>query len=119
MPIASLFLRDLPADAPRDPQPRICIFHDIEENVDTPISSGECTESLTRMLELESDFGMTATYSVLGTALDRKRREIIASNPCHAIGFHSFNHDLGNMTQLRQCREVDLRIRGTGRLDPK
>jgi hypothetical protein len=106
-------LRDVPADAPRDPRrPRICIFHDIEENVDTPISSAECAESLTRMLKLESDVGVTATYCVLGTALDRKRREIIASNPCHAIGFHSFNHDLGDMTQLRQCREVDLRIRG-------
>jgi hypothetical protein len=106
-------LQDLPSDAPLDPpRPRICIFHDIEENVDTPISSAECVESLTQMLKLEKDFGVTATYCVLGTALDRKRGEIISSNPCHAIGFHSFNHDLGDMTQLRQCREVDLRVRG-------
>jgi hypothetical protein len=64
------------------------------------------------MLAIEREFGLDATYDVLGTLLERKRSEIWASNPRHSIAFHSFDHHLENLTQLRQCREVDLRVRG-------
>jgi glycosyltransferase involved in cell wall biosynthesis len=93
-------------------RPQICIFHDIEENVDTDISAAACVDNLGQMLAIEKDFGVEATYDVLGTLLERKRSEIWASNPRHSIAFHSFNHRIENLTQLQRCREVDLRVRG-------
>jgi hypothetical protein len=91
---------------------RICVFHDIEENVDTPISSAQCADNLGHMLQIERYFGLNATYNILGTLFTRKVDQIRASNPKHSIGFHSFNHDLADLTQLSQCRRVDLRVRG-------
>jgi hypothetical protein len=93
-------------------RPNICIFHDIEENVDTSVSAAECADNLRRMLAIEKEFGVVATYNVLGTLLEPKRNEILASNPQHSIGFHSFDHRAKELNQLRQCREVDLRIKG-------
>jgi glycosyltransferase involved in cell wall biosynthesis len=93
-------------------RPQICIFHDTEENVDTDISAARCADNLGRMLTIEKDFGVDATYDVLGTLLERKQSEIRASNPRHSIAFHSFNHHIEDLTQLQQCREVDLRVRG-------
>src|SRR5690242_13395476 len=91
---------------------QICIFHDIEENVDTDIPTAACADNLGRMLAIEKAFGVDATYDVLGTLLRRKRTEICASNPRHSLAFHSFNHRIEDLTQLQQCREVDLRVRG-------
>jgi hypothetical protein len=91
---------------------RICIFHDVEEDVDTEISSAECADNLTHMLQVERSFGLKATYNILGTLFSRKNDEIRISNPDHAIGFHSFNHHLWDLAQLSQCRAVDLRVRG-------
>jgi hypothetical protein len=91
---------------------RMCIFHDIEEDVDTKISSVECADNLTRMLQVERSFGLKATYNILGTLFNRKIDEIRISNPNHSIAFHSFNHQLCDLAQLSQCRAVDLRVRG-------
>ena len=91
---------------------RLCIFHDIEENVDTQISSTECAENLARMLQIEKSFCLDTTYDVLGMLFERKRDLIRASNPRHSIGFHSFNHNLRDLAQLPKCRSVDLRVRG-------
>jgi hypothetical protein len=90
----------------------ICVFHDIEEDVDTRISPVECARNLTTMLEIEKAFGVNATYNVLGLLLHRKRDEIQTSNPHHSVAFHSFNHNLDDTTQLQQCRRIDLRVRG-------
>lgn len=105
-------LRPAQATAPVDPRPHVCIFHDIEENIDTTISPTECADNFKQMLEVEKDMGIPATYCVVGKFLNRKREEITASNARHAIGFHSYNHNLADLTQLKQCRDADLRIRG-------
>ena len=91
---------------------QICISHDVEENVDTKISSAECADNLSRMLQIEQSFGLDVTYNVLGTLFQRKNAEIKAFNPNHSIGFHSFNHDLKDQAQLPKCRAVHLRVRG-------
>jgi len=96
----------------QETRPRICLFHDIEENVDTSISPAECADNLSRMLSIEKEFGIATTYNVLGTLLEQKRSEILGSNPEHSIGFHSFDHRIGDLDQLRQCRQVDLRVKG-------
>jgi hypothetical protein len=90
----------------------LCIFHDIEENVNTPIAADECAENLQRMLEIEKSFGVDATYNVLGVIFERKNSVIRASNRHHSIGFHSFNHRLNDLAQLPKCRNVSLRVRG-------
>jgi hypothetical protein len=91
---------------------RICVFHDVEGNVDTPVSSAECVDNLDRMLQIEQCLDLNATYNILGTLFSRKIAQVRASNPKHSIGFHSFNHELTDLTQLPQCRRVDLRVRG-------
>jgi hypothetical protein len=91
---------------------RICIWHDIEEDVDTEISPAECAGNLQRMLHIERSFGLSTTYDILGTLFGRKWNEIRAINSQHSIAFHSFNHDLADLTQLHKCRAVDLRVRG-------
>ena len=101
-----------PSTALIDRRPAVCVFHDIEENVDAPASAEECADNLARMLRIERGRGVVATYNVLGNLLHRKKAEILAANRSHAMGFHSFNHDLADKRQLMQCREVDLRIRG-------
>jgi hypothetical protein len=88
------------------------LFHDIEENVDASVSATECADNLRQMLAIEKQFGVVGTYDVLGTLLERKRTEILASNPQHSIGFHSFDHRLKDLNQLRQCREIDLSVKG-------
>jgi hypothetical protein len=105
------------------PRDLICVFHDIEENVDAPVSTAECCENLAHMLKVERDRGVDSTYNILGILFDCKRDQILTSNNRHSIAFHSFNHDLGDLRQLPQCREVDLRVRGyrppKSRITPK
>jgi hypothetical protein len=95
-----------------DGRKNICIFHDIEENVDAPVSVMECRTNLQRMLAIEKQLGVTATYCILGRLLDRNREIILGDNPHHAIGFHSVDHDVTRLDQLSRCREIDLRVRG-------
>lgn len=97
---------------PSQPVASICIFHDIEENVDTPVSPQECRKSLTAMLEIESQMEVQASYNLLGTLFRDKQGQIRASDPGHSLAFHSFNHDLADETQLARCRDIDLQIRG-------
>lgn len=92
--------------------PAIAIFHDIEEDIDTPVSVAECEKHLAAMLETERRFGVAATYSVVGNLISKKRSQILASNARHAIGFHSYDHDKRSRNHLARCREVDLRVRG-------
>jgi hypothetical protein len=98
--------------AQTDAQPKICIFHDIEENVDTDVSPSECADNLARILEIEKSFGINTTYNILGLLFSTKYPEIISSNGAHSIGFHSFNHNIADVEQLARCRHVDLRVRG-------
>ncbi|HEY4404410.1 MAG TPA: hypothetical protein VGN55_07120 [Xanthobacteraceae bacterium] len=95
-----------------DRRRKICIFHDIEEDVDTAISPSECRSNLERMLRIEREFDVPATYCILGSLFDRRREAILAADSRHAIGFHSFDHQLADLDQLPKCREVDLRVRG-------
>jgi hypothetical protein len=97
---------------PKSVLERICVFHDIEGNVDTAISSAECANNLTLMLQIEQSFGLSVTYNILGTLFNRKVDQVREFNPNHSIGFHSFNHDLADLAQLPKCRQVDLRVRG-------
>lgn len=98
-------------ESPRAGPKVICVFHDIEENVDTPVSAAACQRALVQMLETERSLGVRATYNVLGT-LFREKMPLISSYGSHALGFHSWNHRIGDLSQLKRCREVNLKVRG-------
>lgn len=95
-----------------DQKASICIFHDIEEDVDTEVSKAECCANLKEMLRVEKSQSVHATYNVLGTLFTAKRQRIEESDSRHCSAFHSFNHDLSDESQLAQCRQVDLQVRG-------
>lgn len=99
-------------DAGSGSRPLICVFHDIEENVDTEVTVQECNDNLIAMLNIEKSRRVRATYNVLGTHFPAKRQQIWDCDNGHSIGFHSFNHDIADETQLTRCRQVDLQVKG-------
>ncbi len=89
----------------------ICICHDIESNIDTNVSETECRDALDRMLAIERAHGVRTTYQVLGR-LFRDVAPIIAASDSHALAFHSYDHQIGDPSQLARTREVDLQVKG-------
>jgi hypothetical protein len=108
----SRVVRLRPEDAPPAAAPdlEICVVHDIEEDLDTPVTPAECRASLERMLELEARHAVRATYSVVATLYPEKRA--LVAPPGHAVAFHSYNHRVAEPDQLRRARAVDLQVRG-------
>jgi hypothetical protein len=90
----------------------ICVFHDIEENVDTAVPPEECRKHLKAMLDIEKQHGVLGTYNILGKLFYDKRSEVLTSDARHSLSFHSFDHNIADETQLTSCREVDLQVRG-------
>lgn len=93
------------------PERIICICHDIEENVDTPVSASDCQASLGATLEVEKKLQVRSTYNILGT-LFRLKYPLIAAADYHSIAFHTYDHCLDSMDQLPRTREVDLQVKG-------
>jgi len=89
----------------------VCIYHDIEEDVDTQISKEKCKEYLQKMLEIEKKQGISVTYNLLGSLFNEKEK-IIQSYGNHSISFHSYDHNLKDLNQLKKVREVNLQVRG-------
>jgi len=100
----------MPPVAPRTSKV-ICIVHDTEEDIDTSVSPRACKDALARMLAIERTLDVRTTYSILGRLFPEKA-PLIAMQDAHALAFHSFDHDIGNLTQLARVREVDLQIKG-------
>jgi hypothetical protein len=105
------------------PGKAICIFHDIERghghrDLDPAFAARAdalAGPALSRMLEIESRLGIRTSYNVLGSLFDEVAAEI--STGGHAIGFHSFDHNVENSAansryQVSQCRAKDKSIRG-------
>ncbi len=94
---------------------RIVIFHDIERghghrDVDPALAQHAdriAPAALTRMLEIESQAGARASYTVLGLIFDEVVPEVAHAK--HAVGFHSFDHNIeataaNSRYQVTQCR---------------
>ena len=101
----------------------IAIFHDIERghghrDVDPAFARHAdqvAPPALTRMLEIESQAGVRASYTVLGIIFDDVVSEVAKGQ--HAVGFHSFDHNVeqtasNSRYQVSQCRAKDDRIQG-------
>jgi hypothetical protein len=116
--LAPLLVPMTAADEPfsGDDRPTVCLVHDIERgigHVATDPGFARQVESrgwspLDRMLEVEGEAGVSATYSVVGTLWNQVYDRI--SNAGHEVAFHSFDHGPGR--QLLRCRQVDYRARG-------
>jgi hypothetical protein len=106
-----VMLEDQVAATHQKPPRIICIYHDIEENVDTYVSVRECQAALTQMLEVERLHQVNATYNILGTIFLRAAPMVAASGN-HSIAFHTYNHRLRQTDQLKRIREVDLQVKG-------
>jgi hypothetical protein len=105
-------LESVPSPPLRErPRPVVCVSHDVEENVDTPVTVEECRAALDRMLAIEKSRGIRVTYNLLGRLFHDKAPAIRASDD-HSIAFHSYNHDLEDEQQLPKTRAIDLRIKG-------
>jgi len=89
----------------------VCIYHDIEEDIDADVSKEKCKEYLKRMLEIEKKYGIKATYNILGQ-LFKEKEKIITNCGDHSVAFHSFNHDVRDLNQIKKSRDVDLQVRG-------
>ena len=94
----------------------ICVFHDIEENIDSDADPEECRVVLRRMLDVEREHGVKTTYNILGQLFARNA-PLITQHADHSIAFHTYNHRLDSRDQLQQVRGVNLQVKGyrTGR----
>lgn len=102
-----------------DPDRVVCICHEVERglghrDVDPELgraADAEAPRSLERMLAVERDAGVRATYGVVGCLLNEVRPDLERDG--HCVAFHSFDHDgSAERDQLHACREVDYRIKG-------
>lgn len=118
----------------------VCMCHDIERGYGHEQSDPEFADaahrtspaSLERMLKVEADAGVRATYNVVGMMLDEVREPI--EHGGHALAFHSYDHVAAEppsarswlsalvrqprapgpleVAELYECRAVDYRLKG-------
>ncbi len=100
-----------------EPGKTVCLCHDVERglghrDVDPEFArraDAESPQALDRMLAIEAEAGVRATYNVVGCLLPELRERIERGG--HSLAFHSYDHDLGQ-EQLDACRRVDYRLKG-------
>lgn len=101
--------RKAPVNAP--PPSGVCIFHDIEEDVDTDVSKGDCNRWFLDLLRMEREASVPATYSILGSLFKDKMPHLMAHG-VRSLAFHSYDHNAHGTSQLPRLRKVDLQVRG-------
>lgn len=103
----------------------ICVCHDVEKGMghidsDPDFASRAdaiAPENLERMISIERQLGVKATYSVVGKLVPELRSSIEEDG--HCLAFHSYDHRIGSPNgavptedQLGRCRTVDYRLKG-------
>jgi hypothetical protein len=103
----------------------ICVCHDIEKGIGhldsdpafAKHADAIAPENLERMLTIERQLGVKATYSVVGKLVPELRSRIEEDG--HCLAFHSYDHRIGSSDgaaatddQLGRCRKVDYRLKG-------
>ena len=106
---------------------KICVCHDVEKGIGHTDSNPDfarradatALEYLERMIAIERQLGVKATYAVVGTLVPELRGRIEQDG--HCLAFHSYNHRIGPSNgavpteggdQLGRCRTVDYRLKG-------
>ena len=103
----------------------ICVCHDVERGLGHLDSDPQfairadaaAPESLERMLSIERQLRVKATYSVVGQLVPELRASIERDG--HCLAFHSYDHRIGSSNgavptedQLGRCRAIDYRLKG-------
>ncbi len=97
----------------------VCICHDIERghghrDVDAAFArraDAKSAASLERMLAVEADAGVAATYQVVGLLMAEVEPQLRDAG--HSVAFHSYDHSVPPKgDQLAECRGIDYRIKG-------
>ncbi|MFT5112268.1 MAG: hypothetical protein ACI8P9_001592 [Parasphingorhabdus sp.] len=88
-----------------------CLMHDIEGNVDTDIPLEQCLNHLRKIVAVERELGIPATFNLLGKYF-KQFMEILQSHEGADFGFHSYDHCLENLSQLNQVRNINLKLKG-------
>jgi hypothetical protein len=93
------------------PPSGVCIFHDIEEDVDTDVSKEECKRWFLDLLRIEREASVPTTYSILGSLFKDKMPHLMAHG-VRSLAFHSYDHSVDGTLQLPRLRKVDHQVRG-------
>ncbi len=131
-----------PTTEPRSRTKTICLCHDIERGLGhrdvepafVDVANTTAAATLEAMLDTEGEFGISATYNVVGSIMPEIRDQIESAG--HCLGFHTFDHSLDrrgfrarsllarrlglgtvpdgtpSRLQLGRCRTVDYRVKG-------
>ncbi len=106
---------------------KICICHDVEKGMGHTDSDPDfarkadsaAPENLERMISIERQLSVKATYAVVGTLVPELRDRIEKDG--HCLAFHSYDHRIDSSNgaaptkgadQLGRCRTVDYRLKG-------
>ena len=95
----------------------ICVGHDIEKGLGhlgidaerAAFADQYSPRYLVKMLRVEKQVAVTATYNVVGCLLNEVYERIERDG--HCVAFHSFDHDL-NALQLERCNNSDYSLKG-------
>lgn len=90
------------------PKKTICLFHDLERGLGhididpnlVEFANQNASDTLDKMLEIEQEMGVKATYNVVGSFLNEVREKIEGHG--HCIAFHSYDHQIDSGRQVRQ-----------------
>ena len=71
----------------------VAFYHDIEQDIDSAASPEQCRRVVKEFLRLEKQYGVRATYNVVGR-LFREQPDLIdwILQEGHEVAFHSFHH---------------------------
>jgi len=96
----------------------VCIIHDIERGLGHRDVDPEFARDadrlapgyLEKMLDIEAEHGVKATYSVVGSIYKEVEEKIKRSG--HAMAFHSFDHHIpGRLSRILQRMQIHLPMR--------
>src|SRR4051794_39654127 len=99
-----------------EPRPAIrrslSLFHDIEQDIDSPADAEICRQVVREFLTLEARYGVPVTYNVVGR-LFRDQPDLIGwiADAGQELAFHSYNHQSDwqpafYADEVARCRSV-------------
>ena len=96
----------------------VTFYHDIEQNLDSKADPHLCRQMVKEFLAIEKQFGVSATYNVVGK-LFQEQPDIIEwiLEAGQEVAFHSYNHPSDwraehDASEVKLCRDISALPRG-------
>src|SRR6266566_1328271 len=88
----------------------ITFYHDTEQDFGIKVSPEECRQVVAGFLQIEKEYGISATYNVVGR-IHQEQSELIGQivGNGHEVAFHSYNHTYepeNYPKEIALCREL-------------